>query len=159
MFVKQETRISGLESAGNNCLPQYHMKPLQISLNTVHSGCKPSSSCHLLHTFSKSSCPYSSPPSPPHFYRPTPNHLHSNIPNAWTISIYLALPPRPRSEHSKDCTRPHFASYPSETLHTSTSPSYVLLSPGYADFQPSSPMFQSHMSTHSGHRLRLAKVI
>ena len=59
--------------------------------------------------------------------------------------------PQSCSEHTKDCTRPHFSSYASETHHTSISPSYARLSPGYADFQLSSPMFQSHMSTHSEH--------
>ena len=32
-------------------------------------------------------------------------------------SIYHASPPQPRSEHPKDCVRPHFVSYPSETPH------------------------------------------
>ena len=75
-----------------------------------------------------------------HLHRQTPNHLHSYIPNAQTISIHHASPPQSCSEHPKDCTRPHFASYSSETHHTSTSLSYALPSPGYADFQPSSPI-------------------
>ena len=66
---------------------------------------------------SKSSCPcpHISPLPPTHFYRPTSNHLHSYVPHAKTISIYHALPLQPHSEHPKDCTRPHFSSYPSET--------------------------------------------
>ena len=101
--------------------------------------------------------PHISPLPPPHFYRPTPNHLCSYAPHAQTTyaqttSIYHALPLFPHSEHPKDCTSLHFASYPSETHHTSISPSCALLSPGYADSQPSLPMSQSHMSTRSGHR-------
>ena len=89
-------------------------------------------------------CPHISPLPPPHFYRPTPNHLCSYIPHARTTSIYHTSPPLPRSEHPKDCTSPHFASYPSETHHTSISPSCALLSPGYADSQPSLP--SAHVS-------------
>ena len=131
------------------------MRPLHTSLNTVHSGCKPSSSMssfRLLHILSMSSypCPHISPLPPPHFYRPTPNHLRSYVPHAQTTSIYHASPLLPRSEHPKDCTSPHFTSYLSETHHTSISPSCALLSPGYADSQPSLPMSQSHMSTRSG---------
>ena len=77
---------------------------------------------------------------------------NKTVPHAHTTSIYHASPPQPRSEHPKDCTRPHFASYPSETHHTSISPSYALLSPGSANSQSSLPMSQSHMSTHSRHR-------
>ena len=39
-------------------------------------------------------------------------------------------------EHPKDCTWPHFASYPSVTHHTSISPSYALLSSGSVDGKP-----------------------
>ena len=124
------------------------MKPPRASLNTAHSGCKPSSSMssstHFLQVFLPLLLFFSSPP--PHFYKRTPNHPHSYVSHAQTISIYPASPPQPRSEHPKGCTRPHFTSYPSETLHTSISPSYALLSPGSADSQPSLPMSQSHMS-------------
>ena len=92
-------------------------------------------------------CLHISPLPPPHFYRPTPNHLCSYIPHAQTTSIYHASPLLPRSEHLKDCTRPHFASYPSETHHTSISPSCTLLSPGYADSQPSLPISVPYVNT------------
>ena len=64
-----------------------------------------------------------------------------------------ASPPQPHSEFSKACTNPHFSFYPSTTLHTSISPSYA---PDYADFQLSSPMFQSQISTHSEHKLYIS---
>ena len=85
-------------SARVRCLPR-------TSLNTAHSGCKPSlcssvsSFTHSLHVFL--------PLPPPHFYRPTPNHLCSYVPHAQTTSIYHASPLLPRSEHPKDCTSPH----------------------------------------------------
>ena len=55
------------------------------------------------------------------------------------------------TQRTKDCTKPqlHFLSF----KDTSTSPSYALFSSSYADFQPSSPLYQSHKSTHSGHKL------
>ena len=81
---------------------------------------------HSSHILSKSSCT-SHPCHPPHFYRPTPNHFHSYLPHAQTTSIYQTSLPQPRSEHPKDYTRPHFASYLSETHHTSISPSYAVL--------------------------------
>ena len=100
------------------------MRPLHIYLNTAHSGCKPSSTIssftHSLQVFLP--LPTHLTPPPPHFYRPTSNHLHSYIPHAQTTLIYHASPPQLRSEHPKDCTRPHFSSYPSETHHTSISP-------------------------------------
>ena len=70
-----------------------------------------------------------------------PNHL--NLP-CLTTSATLSTP--------KDCTNPHCASYPSAAPLTSISPSSVPSSPDFADLQPSSPRFQSHMSTHSGHK-------
>ena len=95
------------------------MKLLHISLNTAHSGCKPCTFMASFTVFYTLSCPrpYTSPPPPPHFYKPTPNRLHSNVPNAKPISICHASPPQPHSEYQEDCTRPHFASYPSEALH------------------------------------------
>ena len=71
------------------------MKPLHISLNTAHSGCKPSSSVSFFtHSLQVSCpCPHTSPLPPPHFYRPTPNHLHSYVPHAQTI------PTKPNSNH------------------------------------------------------------
>ena len=64
------------------------MKSLHTSLNTAHSGCKPSTfmslTAHYPHILSKSSfsSPYISPLPPPPFYRPIPNHPHSYAPNA-----------------------------------------------------------------------------
>ena len=106
------------------------MRPLRISLNTAHSACKPSS---FISSFTHSYqvflplYPHISPLPPPHFYRPTSNHLHSYVPHAQTTSIYHTSPLLPRSEYPKDCTSPHFASYPSETPHTSISLSCALL--------------------------------
>ena len=65
------------------------MKPLHISLNTVHSACNPSS---LISFFTHSSLyPHLSPLPPPHFYRPTPNHPHSYAPHARTLCILLFM--------------------------------------------------------------------
>ena len=87
------------------------MRSLHISLNTTHSGCKPSSSIssltHSLQVFLP--LPHISPLPPPHFYKPTPNHLHSYAPHVQTTSISPASPPQPHSEPSKDCTNPHCA--------------------------------------------------
>ena len=66
----------------------------------------------------------SSQPSPlpsPHFYRSMPNYLHSFTPDAQTISICHASPPRPHSKYPKDCTTPCFAFSHSKTLPTSIS--------------------------------------
>ena len=121
------------------------MRPLHTSLNTAHSRCKPSSSAssftHSLHVFLPLPTPLT--PATTTFLQPTPNHLRSYVPHAQTTSIYHASPLLPRSEHPKDSTRPHSACYPSETHHTSISPSCALLSPGYADSQPSLLMSQS----------------
>ena len=103
---------------GLNVCPD--MKTLHISLNTAHSGCKPSSSIssftHCLQVFL---------PLPLLFFPTTSTFLQANtqsspllVPNAQTISLYHASPPQPRSEHPKDCTRPHFTSCPSETFHS-----------------------------------------
>ena len=107
--------------------------------------------CRSSHIFPKPfcPCPYISPLPPPHFYRLTPNHLHSYAPDAYTVSILTTS--ATIGEYPKDCTNPHFAFYPSMTLLTSISPSYTLLSPNYADFQPSLFMCRFHMSIHSGY--------
>ena len=88
------------------------MRPLHISLNTAHSGCKPcltvSSFTHSLHVFlplSTHLTPATTSQSRTHFNRPTPNHLHSYVPHAQTISIYNTLPPQPRSEYPKNCLK------------------------------------------------------
>ena len=112
------------------------MKPLHISLNTAHSGCKPSAFIYYpshIPTKSPSLYPHISPLPPPHFYRPTPNHPHSNAPHAQTTSIYPTSPPHRRSVHPKDCTNPHCVSYPSATLRIFISPSSVPFSPDFAD--------------------------
>ena len=134
-------------------------------LNAAHSGCKPCSSMSsFTHSLQVFLClPLLFCPPPPHFFKLTPNHLHSFVRNAQTISIYHASPPQPHSAHPKDCaykTSLCFLSFRGTPqlvrwmcgVHTSTSPAYALLSPGYADFQPSLLMFLSHMSTNSGHR-------
>ena len=79
------------------------MRPLHISLNTAHSGCKPSSSI--------SSFTHSLPvllPLPAHltpatttFLQADTQCLYSHVPHAQTTSIYHASPPQPRSEHIK----------------------------------------------------------
>ena len=114
------------------------MKPLHISLNTAHSGCKPSA---FISSFTHSY----------QVFLPLPEHLatttflqadtqssHSYIPHAQTTSIYPASPPHQCSVHPKDCTNPHCVSYPSATLRTSISPSSVLSSPDFADSLSSS---------------------
>ena len=118
------------------------MRSLHISLNTTHSGCKPSSSISSL-TSHILSCPYPhiSLLPPPHSYRPTSNHLYSYAPHAQTISIYHASPPQPHSEPSNDYTNPHCAFYPSAIPHTSISPSSAPFSPDFADLLSSSPRF------------------
>jgi hypothetical protein len=83
-----------------------HMKSLCISLNTVHSGCKPrsfmSSVTHFLHVFLF--LPYISSLQSPPFYRPT----HFYVPDAQTTSICHASPHLPHSV------------YPIQTLYKST---------------------------------------
>ena len=114
----------------------------------LYPSCKPS---NIMSSFTHSPqvflpCtfyPLHIPPQPPlHFYRTTQNHPHSNAPNVQTTSICHTSPHQPHSEHLEDCTTPYCAFCPSTTLHTSFSSSYVLLSPGSADFQPSLPMRQ-----------------
>ena len=72
------------------------MKPLYISLNTAHLGCKPSTFIsfftHSYQVFLPLPIHLTLPP--PHFYRPTPNHPHSYVPHAQTTSIYPASPPQ-----------------------------------------------------------------
>ena len=129
------------------------MKSLHISLNIAHSGCKPStfmsSSTHSPQVFlllplyltpatstflqaNTQSSTLLQIPKPPQ--SATPHHIHH------TLYAYIRL--------FKSTLR--YLS--SATLRTSISPSSALSSPDYADFQPSSPMFQSHMSTLSGHK-------
>ena len=133
------------------------MKPLHISLNTAHSGCKPNAfiSSFTIHTKSSFLYPHISPLPPPHFYRQTHNHPHSYVPHAQTTSIYPASPPHQRSVHPKDFINPHCISYSGHiaTLCKSISPSSIPFSSDFADLLSSSPRFQSRMSMHSGHRL------
>ena len=73
------------------------MRPLHISLNTAHSGCKPSS---FMSSFTHSpSLPASAHTSPSgHFHiSTTSNHPHSYIPDARTILICHVSPPQPHS--------------------------------------------------------------
>ena len=81
------------------------MKSLHTSLNTAHSGFKPS---------------FSPLPLPP-FYRPIPNHPHSYAPDAQATSICHVSPHLPHSVHPEDCTNPYCASYPPATPCTSIS--------------------------------------
>ena len=77
-----------------------------------------------------------------------------------TLMLHMPKPPQSTSPHHaprllsqpQKTTNPHWASYPSATLRTSISPSSILSSPDFADSLPSSPRFQSHMPTHSGHK-------
>ena len=132
-----------------------NMKPLQISLKTAHSWCKPStfisSSTHSYQVFLF--LPLHLAPPPP-FYRLIPNHPHSYASDAQTTSVCHVSPHPPHSVHPEpeDCTNPHCISYPSATPRTSISPSSIPSSPDSADLLSSSPRFQSHMSVHSGHK-------
>ena len=126
-------------------IPEY-LLPTQVANQAL-----PWHPSHILSKFSYSS-PYISPLPPPHFYRSIPNHPHSYAPDAQTTSICHASPDLPHSVYLEDCTNPHLAFYPSATLRTSISPLSASSSSDYADFQPSSPMFQSHLSTHSWHK-------
>ena len=53
---------------------------------------------------------------------------------AQTTSICHASRHPPHSVHPDDCTKPHYASYPSATPHISSSPSSVPSSPDFAGF-------------------------
>ena len=160
-----------------------HMMFLYISLNITHSDCKPSnfmsSFTHSFQVFLLLTLHFTPATS---FYRLTPNHSHSYASDAQTLqsvtpfhichtlytqmtvqlysgsltSICHASPHSPHSVYPNDCTNPHCAFYHSATLHTSISPSSTLSSPDFADFQPSSPMFQSHMSTLSGQKFSIS---
>ena len=99
----------------------------------------------IIHTFS------SSLPIPP----PTSNPCHLHISTGRHPIIHFPTLQMPKPTQSATPRYIHHtlyfrkivqilaAFYPSATPHTST-PS----SPDYADYQPSSPMFQSHMSIH-----------
>ena len=130
------------------------MKPLHISLNTAHSGCKPSA---FISSFTHSYQVFL--PLPAHLTPATTTFLQADTQSSpllcSTCPNHLNLPaspPHQRSVHPKDCTIPHCVSYPSATLRTSISPSSVLSSPDFADSLSSSPRSQSHMSMHSGHK-------
>ena len=120
------------------------MKSL-ISLNIAHSGCTQAISCHL-NTLSPSLS------APAHTSHPCHHHIStSRHPIIHTFTIQMskppqsapASPPQPCSEHLEDCTNPHCTFCPSTAL-THPSPHHMLCSLQTADFQPSSPMFQSH---------------
>ena len=92
------------------------MKPLLISLKTVHSGCKPSS---FMSSFTHSLQVFL--PLPTLFSPASSTFLQADTkssydPDAQTTSICHVSPPQPHSEYAKDCSKPHFASYPSKTL-------------------------------------------
>ena len=76
---------------------------------------------------------------PLHFSPKTSTFLqantHSYVLDAQTISICHASLPQPHSKHPKDCTKPNFASYPTTTVRTSTSPPYpVIIAIGPVDY-------------------------
>ena len=74
--------------------------------------------CVIFYTFSSSPCPYPSPTTSTFLQADTQSFPLLHVPHAHTISIYHASPPQPRSEHPKDYTRPHFASYHKLTKET-----------------------------------------
>ena len=90
------------------------MRSLHISLNTTHSGCKPSSSISsFTHSFQVFL------PLPAHLTPAATTFLQADTQSSpllrstcQTTSIYHASPPQPHSEPSKDCTNPHCAFYP-----------------------------------------------
>ena len=136
------------------------MIALHISLNTgtAHSGCKPSTSMsssthfhqvflflplHLILTPATFTFLQADTQSFTLLRSRCPNHL--NLPRL-TTSATLDIPKRLYKFTL------HFL-HPSTTLHTSISPSFAPSSPGYADSQPSTPLFQSRMLTDSGPKL------
>ena len=127
LFLK---RLSFHAQLGLDVPPE--MKPLHISLNTAHSGCKPSAS---ISSFTHSYQVFL--PLPAHLTPATTTFLQADTQSSPLYTNY---------------TNPHCVSYPSATLHTSISPSSVPFSPDFADLPSSSPRSQSHMSMHSGHK-------
>ena len=130
------------------------MRPLHISRNTAHSGCKPSSSVssftHSLQVFL---------PLPTQVTPATTTFLQADTQSSSLLRFYMPKP----SQSTMPCHLSH-ASNIQKTVqdltellilqrHTSISPSYALLSQGYGESPPSLPMSQSHISTHSGHDL------
>ena len=118
-----------------------HMKFLHTSMNTDHSGCRPSTSMSFY------SFPYISPLPPPHFYRPIPNQS----------TLQMSKPSQsamPRSPHPPLCTPRRLYKSTLRFLSFSNTPHIHLSSiPNFADMLSSSPRFQSHMSIHFGHNL------
>ena len=120
-------------------IPEHHLFRVQTKLLPVNV---------ILYTFSPSLLAPTHTSDPRHHHISTglqADHPHSYSPHAQTTSIYYVSPLQPCLEHPKDRTRPHFTSYPSETPHTSISPSYALLSPGSTDSQPALPMSQTRV--------------
>ena len=74
------------------------IKPLYISLNIAHSGCKPISS---ISSFTNSQSQVFPPLLPLHLHISTGPHPVIPLSNAQTISIYHDSPPQPCSEHPK----------------------------------------------------------
>ena len=103
------------------------MKPLHISPNTAHSGCKPSAFISSIHTFIPSLPPYTCTSHPCHHHISTGRH-----PIIRTLTFHMPKPPQStpphhlieRSVHQKDCTNPHCVSYPSATLTHPSHPSH-----------------------------------
>ena len=121
------------------------MKSLHISLDIVHSGCKPInfmlSLTHSLQVFL---------PLPLHFTPAMQLHISTGWhPIIHILTFQMHKPPQsatphhicqPHIEYPKDCKNP--LCFPS--FHTSISPSYAPPSADNADFQPALPMFQFH---------------
>ena len=130
------------------------MRSLHISLNTAHSGCKPST----LMSLSTHSPSFSIPPltsRPCHLHLSTGRYPIIHTPRLQMLKPPQSTPPHCHASHSvhpENCTNPHCISYSSVTPRTSISPSSVPFSPNFADWLSSSPRFQSHMSMHSGHK-------
>ena len=132
---------------GSDVFPD--MRSLHISLNTTHSGCKPSSSIssltHSLQVFlplpahltpATTTFLQADTQSSPLLRSTCPNHL--NLPRLTTSATLWTL---------KRLYKIHTALSILQTPHTSISPSSVPSSPGFADLLSSSPRFQFHMYT------------
>ena len=137
--VRRLPRYEASPHIPENCLFRVQTKLVHVILHTFPS-CLPTSA-HTSH--------------PSHHHISTGRHPIISV-----LTFHMPKPPQSTMPHhfchalntQKTVQVLTSLPIPSETHHTSISPSYVLFSPGYADSQPSLPMSQSHISTHSGHR-------
>ena len=134
------------------------MKSCHISLNIVHSSCRLTISKHHSHIHFEF-CHLNSP----HIYKPTLNHLHP-----YTLQM-------PKQMIPSQSAMPHHLSYTLNTIpkrlyksslrflscnYTPHSSHHHTLRPFQTtDFQLSTPMFQSRMSTHIGHKLCISTIL